>query len=84
MASEPGAGEAAAAGGAVADVCVGSFLLYVAASGRRLGWLRVDRVLGAAGIPKDSPAGREFERQMEERPPFRPVKSIAGAPRRAA
>ena len=39
-------------------------------SRRRSGppWLRVERLLGERGIPKDSAAGRQqFERQMEER-----------------
>jgi putative transposase len=41
---------------------------YLKAPGKRPGWLRVDRVLGEAGIPKDSPAGRrELERRMEAR-----------------
>jgi putative transposase len=35
---------------------------------QRPAWLRVDRLLGEQGIPKDSAAGRkEFERQMERR-----------------
>lgn len=34
----------------------------------RVNWLRVDRLLGEHGIPKDSPAGRkEFEKRMELR-----------------
>jgi REP element-mobilizing transposase RayT len=41
---------------------------YLKRPSRRPGWLRVDRVLGEAGIVKDSPAGRkEFGRQMELR-----------------
>jgi len=41
---------------------------YLKAPKQRPGWLRVDRLLGEKGIPKDSPAGRrEFERQMERR-----------------
>ena len=45
-----------------------SFGEYLKAAGQRVGWLRVDRVLGEMGIPKDSHAGREwFERMMEER-----------------
>jgi hypothetical protein len=36
--------------------------------GKRPGWMRVDRLLGEMGIPKDSKAGRrEFERRMEQR-----------------
>jgi len=41
---------------------------YLRAPGKRAEWLRVDRVLGEAGIPKDSAAGRrELERQVEAR-----------------
>ena len=41
---------------------------YLRAPGKRPAWLRVDRVLGEAGIPKDSVAGRrELERRMEAR-----------------
>ena len=41
---------------------------YLNAPGQRPAWLRVDRLLGEKGIPKDSVAGRaEFERQMERR-----------------
>src|SRR5439155_22903143 len=41
---------------------------YLRAPGKRPEWLRVDRVLGEAGIPKDSAAGRrELERQIEAR-----------------
>jgi len=41
---------------------------YLSSPGQRPVWLRVDRLLGEKGIPKDSQAGRkEFERQMERR-----------------
>jgi putative transposase len=41
---------------------------YLKSPKRRLGWLRVDRVLGEMGIPKDSEAGRqEFAKRMELR-----------------
>lgn len=41
---------------------------YLQKPRRRVKWLRVDRVLGESGIPKDSAAGRkEFERRMEAR-----------------
>jgi REP element-mobilizing transposase RayT len=41
---------------------------YLKAPDQRPGWLRVDRLLGEKGIPKDSPAGRrQFARLMEER-----------------
>jgi REP element-mobilizing transposase RayT len=45
-----------------------SYRWYLMAPGKRPGWLRVGRVLGEAGIPKDSVAGRrEFARRMEQR-----------------
>jgi putative transposase len=35
---------------------------------KRVAWLRVDRLLGEVGIPRDSAAGRrEFEKRMQER-----------------
>ena len=41
---------------------------YLAAPAQRPVWLRVDRLLGEWGIPKDSPAGRRvFEERMEWR-----------------
>jgi REP element-mobilizing transposase RayT len=41
---------------------------YLKAPSQRPGWLRVDRVLGEMGIPKDSAAGRRaLEEQMEAR-----------------
>jgi len=41
---------------------------YLRAPTNRPAWLRVDRLLGEMGIPKDSPAGRrQFELGMEER-----------------
>jgi putative transposase len=45
-----------------------SYPWYVAEPGKRPAWLRVDRVFGEMGIPKDSKAGREyFQGQLEER-----------------
>jgi REP element-mobilizing transposase RayT len=45
-----------------------SFPEYLKSPTRRLAWLRVDRLLGEHGIPKDSPAGRQvFEQRLEER-----------------
>ena len=45
-----------------------SFGEYLKAPSTRPAWLRVDRVLGETGIPKDSTAGRRrFEEAMEER-----------------
>ena len=41
---------------------------YLKKPQRRPGWLRVDRVMGEEGIPKDSPVGRrELERRVEAR-----------------
>jgi putative transposase len=45
-----------------------SYGQYLSAPSRRAAWVRVDRLLGELGIPKDSLAGRrEFERTMEAR-----------------
>src|ERR1017187_4495725 len=45
-----------------------SYPWYVASPSKRPKWLRVDRLLGEMGIPKDSKAGRrEFERRMRQR-----------------
>ena len=45
-----------------------SFPEYLRIPARRPGWLRVDRLLGEHGMPKDSPAGRQrFEQRLEER-----------------
>ena len=45
-----------------------SYPEYLKAAARRPGWLRVERLLGEHGIPKDSPAGRGlFAARMEER-----------------
>jgi REP element-mobilizing transposase RayT len=45
-----------------------SFPEYLKPPSQRVGWLRVERVLGEYGIPKDSAAGRrEFERVVESR-----------------
>ncbi|MGA2660970.1 MAG: transposase [Verrucomicrobiota bacterium] len=45
-----------------------SYPEYLKARPGRRSWLRVDRLLGEHGIPKDSPAGREeFARRMEVR-----------------
>jgi REP element-mobilizing transposase RayT len=44
-----------------------SYPHYLRAPSKRPHWLRVDRVLGEHGIPKDSPAGRrQFEARMEQ------------------
>jgi REP element-mobilizing transposase RayT len=45
-----------------------SYPEYLKTPGQRVNWLRVDRLLGEAGIPKDSRAGRrQFELRMEQR-----------------
>lgn len=45
-----------------------SFPHYLQGPGERVGWLRVDRLLGEHGIGSDTPAGRaELERRMEWR-----------------
>ena len=45
-----------------------SYGQYLKAPGKRVGWLRTDRLLGEWGIFKDSPAGRkQFARCLEER-----------------
>ena len=45
-----------------------SYRWYLERPAKRPKWLRVDRLLGEMGIPKDSAAGRkEFERRMEQR-----------------
>jgi REP element-mobilizing transposase RayT len=44
-----------------------SFPEYLSKPARRPGWLRVDRLLGELGMPRDSAAGRrQFERAVEE------------------
>ena len=54
--------------GKLSDFAWSSYGQYLKARGGRPPWLRVDRLLGEHGIPKDSPAGRrEFERRMERR-----------------
>ena len=56
-----------------ADVPLQSFAwsswpAYLLAPSQRPAWLRVDRLLGAWGIPEDNPAGRQrLERALEER-----------------
>ena len=45
-----------------------SWPAYLLAPLKRPGWMRVDRLLGEWGIPKDSPAGRrQLERALEAR-----------------
>jgi hypothetical protein len=45
-----------------------SYREYLKGPGQRVGWLRVDRLLGEMGIPKDSAAGRKaFAQGMELR-----------------
>ncbi len=65
------------AGLVAADNCLASYRWsswpeYMKAPGKRWSWLRVDRLMGEYGIPKDSPAGRRAlaravaSRQMAE------------------
>jgi putative transposase len=52
----------------LADFRWSSYIEYLKPPGQRLPWLRVERVLGEWGIPKDSAAGRaHFELMMETR-----------------
>ena len=45
-----------------------SYGQYLQSPGKRVGWLRTDRLLSEWGIPKDSPAGRKhFAQCMEHR-----------------
>ena len=45
-----------------------SWPAYLLAPSKRPAWLRVERLLGECGIPKDSPAGRQrLEQGLEER-----------------
>ena len=45
-----------------------SFVEYLKKPSQRARWLRVGRLLGEMGIPKDSPAGRaQFEKRTEQR-----------------
>ena len=54
--------------GKLADFRWSSYGEYLQVRGRRPAWLRVDRLLGEHGIPRDSEAGRdEFEKRMELR-----------------
>ncbi|MHB8524519.1 MAG: transposase, partial [Limisphaerales bacterium] len=58
-----------------------SWPAYLLAPSKRPAWLRVDRLLGAWGIPRDSPAGRqrleqamEARRGTEEGEEFKPIR----------
>jgi putative transposase len=58
-----------------------SWPTYLAAPSQRPAWLRVDRLLGEHGIPKDSPAGRrelegrlEAQRVAEETGDYKPIR----------
>ena len=52
----------------LSDFAWSSYPQYWAGPSRRPAWLRVDRLLGEWGIPKDSKAGRQvFEERMEWR-----------------
>ena len=53
---------------ALRDYAWSSFPEYLKPPGKRQPWLRVDRLLGELGIPRDSKAGRrQFELRTEER-----------------
>ncbi len=55
-------------GGELSDFSWSSYGEYLKGPQAGVRWLRVDRLLGEHGIPKDSPAGRAaFERRMELR-----------------
>jgi putative transposase len=50
------------------DFAWSSWPAYLLAPSKRPAWLRVDRLLGEFGIPKDSPAGRQrLEQALEAR-----------------
>jgi putative transposase len=58
-----------------------SWPAYLLAASKRPAWLRVDRLLGEHGIPKDSPAGRkelggrlEAQRAAEETGEYKPIR----------
>jgi REP element-mobilizing transposase RayT len=64
----PARAKGLAPGQPLSDFGWSSYLQYWAAPSRRASWLRVDRLLGEWGIPKDSTAGRRvFEQRMEWR-----------------
>ena len=55
-------------GGALENFRWSSYGQYLKSPSQRPCWLRVDRLLGERGIPRDTPAGRrEFAAQMERR-----------------
>ncbi|MEO8426332.1 MAG: transposase [Verrucomicrobiota bacterium] len=55
-------------GGALENFRWSSYSQYLKSPSQRPCWLRVDRLLGERGIPRDTPAGRrEFAAQMERR-----------------
>ena len=64
----PARSQALKPGQSLADYHWSSYGEYLRAPAQRAPWLRVDRLLGEHGIPKDSAAGRrEFEKRMEAR-----------------
>ena len=64
----PARAKLVAAGQPLRSFIWSSWPAYLLTPSRRPAWLRVDRLLGEAGIPKDSPAGRQqLERALEER-----------------
>jgi hypothetical protein len=64
----PARSQALKPGQLLADYHWSSYGEYLKAPAQRAPWLRVDRLLGEHGIPKDSWAGRrEYEKRMEVR-----------------
>ena len=71
----------AATGAPLKSFAWSSWPAYLLAPSKRPAWLRVDRLLGEWGIPKDSPAGRqrleealEARRGAEEGEEFKPIR----------
>ena len=64
----PARAKLVAAGQPLRSFIWSSWPAYLLTPSRRPAWLRVDRLLGEYGIPKDSPAGRQqLERTVEAR-----------------
>jgi len=77
----PARAKLAAADAPLKSFAWSSWPAYLLAPSKRPEWLRVDRVLGEWGIPKDSPAGRqrleealEARRGAEEGEEFKPIR----------
>jgi hypothetical protein len=64
----PSRAKLVAADAALKSFAWSSWPAYLLAPSQRPAWLRVDRLLGAWGIPEDGPAGRQrLEQALEER-----------------